>query len=331
MTLRAECNLTSWKRIIHEFSPYIVIDLHLILCLIPTHLVNFHAQYVARLYISFHSGECQLTDACHKIIRVISAFKQAHSNSRTPLRVFIPRLFGAPNEHNLNVPSACPALRNFFLFLRYLISPRMTVQVTLQDDTIPPGLGRHLNTTADTVLEVDSFAGHEATVPVEYRFFCGFLLIHKLQQIGAMVPHRPSAARFGLKRDRRKLHVEPLHLPPEDSRASKYATDTPTNKLPTEGSASLNKPLATVGPKGVVDAGIRGVPMATEMATGGVQSAVPGISAAQIPGRSERSIHPAVQASMAQRAMRAGAQSSSTPAGSICKSNIPGQANLYDF
>lgn len=37
-----------------------------------------------------------------------------------------------------------------------------------------------------------------------------------------MIPYRPSAAKYGLKRDRRKLHVEPLHLPPEDSRASKY-------------------------------------------------------------------------------------------------------------
>jgi hypothetical protein len=37
-----------------------------------------------------------------------------------------------------------------------------------------------------------------------------------------MIPARPSAAKYGLKRDRRKLHVELLHLPPEDSRASKY-------------------------------------------------------------------------------------------------------------
>jgi hypothetical protein len=41
-----------------------------------------------------------------------------------------------------------------------------------------------------------------------------------------MAPHRSSACRFGLKRDRRKLHIEPLHLPPEDSRASKYQSET---------------------------------------------------------------------------------------------------------
>jgi hypothetical protein len=37
-----------------------------------------------------------------------------------------------------------------------------------------------------------------------------------------MIPSRPSAAKYGLKRDRRKLHVELLHLPPEESRSSKY-------------------------------------------------------------------------------------------------------------
>ena len=31
--------------------------------------------------------------------------------------------------------------------------------------------------------------------------------------------HQPKGQRFGLMRDRRKLHIEPLHLPPEESRA----------------------------------------------------------------------------------------------------------------
>ena len=30
--------------------------------------------------------------------------------------------------------------------------------------------------------------------------------------------------RYGLKRDRRKLHIEPLHLPPEESRATVLTT-----------------------------------------------------------------------------------------------------------
>lgn len=59
------------------------------------------------------------------------------------------------------------------------------------------------------------------TVSICVNFYLSSVL-----QIAAMAPHRPSACRFGLKRDRRKLHIEPLHLPPEDSRASKYQSET---------------------------------------------------------------------------------------------------------
>ena len=98
--------------------------------------------------------------------------------------------------------------------------------MSIQDDTLPCWT-RGLDSLADTVLQVDSFAGREGSVPIEFRFFCGFFLVHKLQQLGSVTPHRPSACRYGLKRDRRKLRVEPLHLPPEESRASKYDSDAP--------------------------------------------------------------------------------------------------------
>lgn len=72
-----------------------------------------------------------------------------------------------------------------------------------------------------------------------------------------MIPYRPSAAQYGMKRDRRKLHVELLHLPPEDSRASKYhpeAGNAPSQSTPTMKSSSmdssipsLQKPPSVVG------------------------------------------------------------------------------------
>ena len=49
--------------------------------------------------------------------------------------------------------------------------------------------------------------------------FCGFLVVERCHHLGTLVGHRPVALRYGLKRDRRKLHVERLHLPPEESRA----------------------------------------------------------------------------------------------------------------
>jgi elongator complex protein 4 len=72
---------------------------------------------------------------------------------------------------------------------------------------------------SDSAITIDSFAGKQELVPYEFKEFCGFLIIERIQHIGTLVSYRPRALRFGLKRDRRKLHIEPLHLPPEESRA----------------------------------------------------------------------------------------------------------------
>ena len=72
---------------------------------------------------------------------------------------------------------------------------------------------------ADSAITVDSFAGKQSLVPYEFQEFCGFLVVDRVQHLGTLCAHRPRAFRFGLKRDRRKLHIEPLHLPPEESRA----------------------------------------------------------------------------------------------------------------
>lgn len=53
-------------------------------------------------------------------------------------------------------------------------------------------------------------------MPVEFRDFLGFFLVHKVQQVGQLASTRPTYERYGIKRDRRKLYIEPLHLPPED-------------------------------------------------------------------------------------------------------------------
>jgi hypothetical protein len=42
--------------------------------------------------------------------------------------------------------------------------------------------------------------------------------------LGTFAPFKPPGTRFGFKRDRRKLHIEHLHMPPEVSRAT--FTDT---------------------------------------------------------------------------------------------------------
>lgn len=85
--------------------------------------------------------------------------------------------------------------------------------------SIPHGVLSQLKAIADTHLRVESFAGASDSVPYEFKAFSGLLAVMRVQAIGVMAPFRPQNQRYGLRRDRRKLHVEPLHLPPEESRA----------------------------------------------------------------------------------------------------------------
>lgn len=80
-----------------------------------------------------------------------------------------------------------------------------------------------------------------------------------------MAPHRSSACRFGLKRDRRKLHIEPLHLPPEDSRASKYQSETSlgVKASPSGGDKNNDKDLKVKDHDGWAGAGAGGVDSST--------------------------------------------------------------------
>ena len=71
----------------------------------------------------------------------------------------------------------------------------------------------------DTLLAVESFTGKEALVPAEFRSFGGYLHVRRIQHVNSVASFRSSSNRYGIKRDRRKVHIEPLHLPPEESRA----------------------------------------------------------------------------------------------------------------
>ncbi len=69
------------------------------------------------------------------------------------------------------------------------------------------------------MLEVDSFAGKRHRTPPEFEAFAGLLYVKALQHPHALAPARGPSNKLGIKRDSRKLHIEPLHLPPEGVRA----------------------------------------------------------------------------------------------------------------
>jgi len=88
---------------------------------------------------------------------------------------------------------------------------------------------RLLQRVSDVVLETEGFASRrEYPPPPEFRSLHGLLKIRKMSTVTAATAHegghfaditvskRPAANLYGLKRDRRKLHIQLLHIPPED-------------------------------------------------------------------------------------------------------------------
>lgn len=72
---------------------------------------------------------------------------------------------------------------------------------------------------SDSVISFESFTGRITSIPYEFKEFLGFFNIHKIQNYGLLASYRPPYNKYGLKRNRRKLTIEPLHLPPEENRA----------------------------------------------------------------------------------------------------------------
>eukprot|EP00977_Amphora_coffeiformis_P013169 scaffold3402_cov169-Amphora_coffeaeformis.AAC.12 len=86
-----------------------------------------------------------------------------------------------------------------------------------------------LQRSVDVVLQAEGFASRKAyPPPSEFRMFQGLLRIPKTSTVTAATAHggghfadltsskRPASDLYGLKRDRRKLHIQLLHIPPED-------------------------------------------------------------------------------------------------------------------
>jgi hypothetical protein len=145
--------------------------------------------------------------------------KREDGNLAPVSRIFLPNLADIAVRYG-DSESGRRLIARFVLGLKHLIrDTNTTVTVTLQPQTCSQLLSTKLKWLSDTVLTIDTFAGRQQSVPYEFREFCGLLTIEKVQQVGTIASFRPPGSKFGLKRDSRKLHVEPLHLPPEESRA----------------------------------------------------------------------------------------------------------------
>lgn len=77
--------------------------------------------------------------------------------------------------------------------------------------------------TADFVFKVDAFDSFRTPPPSEFRNLNGILHVQKItKSLNHFTTSKPlaTAPRYGISRDRRKLHLQMLHLPPEDFSSS---------------------------------------------------------------------------------------------------------------
>jgi len=171
------------------------------------------------------------------ILLSITKFISSTFSSSTVSRIFLPldlviTYYLLEVSHHDRDHGDDVLLRHIALFLvnvKHIIrSARCCAIVTIRPSLVCPSLIAKIRLIADSVFTIESFAGRTHQIPYEFNELDGFLLIHKLQQCGIMAPFRPSGTRFGVKRNKNKLLLEPLHLPPEENRtfAGKFLMST---------------------------------------------------------------------------------------------------------
>jgi hypothetical protein len=164
-------------------------------------------------------------------------------------RIFIPQLANLASNYGFSGETAKQIVQ-FVMGIKQLVrDAHATLTFTLQPLTCADILISRLKWISDTVTSVDSFAGREQSVPYEFKEFQGLLTVERVQQVGTIASFKPPGSKFGLKRDSRKLHIEPLHLPPEESRTG------------TSGTAAANAAAVT-------KEGISGVSVSTPLRNG---------------------------------------------------------------
>jgi hypothetical protein len=126
-----------------------------------------------------------------------------------------------------------------------------------------PSYVRTKRACADAAFSVQGFAGLLEPPATEFRSLAGLLLVERLNNmaLSTFSPRRPPANKYGLKRDRRKLHMNLLHLPPEDYSAggssisgggvrSGGGKDNPANSKSTSSAPLANGTACGSGMKG---------------------------------------------------------------------------------
>jgi elongator complex protein 4 len=186
----------------------------------PMHTELLRVNAPSTLDLSTYSGSMDVAYA--QLIADIARTVETYSSDARVVRVSV-RELGSPL---LGPPSSAhmTALFQFVRKLRHLASSTRNRSVVFQLSghlyAFPTAFANELRHLSDYVLQVKSFVGESDMLPGELVEFQGLLEIKRLARIHALACHTLDAAKFGIKRERRKMKIEKFHLPPEGSRSS---------------------------------------------------------------------------------------------------------------
>jgi len=119
-------------------------------------------------------------------------------------------------------------LTQFLRALRGIIrtNKKATCMLSMPLHLFPKSIAAEIRHICDYALEMSSFMGEMSNLPMELRDFHGLFCIHKLARMQSLACHAVDTVKFGVKRENRKLKLEKLHLPPEESRSSSNNSNT---------------------------------------------------------------------------------------------------------
>lgn len=194
----------------------------------------------------------KLNRVLNEIVKFLD--RKFRANPSAVCRIYIPSfhdIIVALNrpKGNADYDEEFTVIGRFLIRLKRIVrDSRVATFFSVNDTMMNAHCLLHLHQVVDTVLSVESFAGKAHVVPYEFREYLGFFTVKKLQQYGVLAPYQPpKGTRFGIKRDRRKLHIEPLHLPPEESRAFGSNCSSDTSKVSNNTESMASKAFGSIG------------------------------------------------------------------------------------
>ncbi|DAZ93981.1 TPA: hypothetical protein N0F65_005492 [Lagenidium giganteum] len=192
--------------------------------------------------VTFALEQCAGSDGPYKLlldaIRAVVAERQATQVVRVCIRDLGSSLwFSAATPRQAHAD-----LLRFLRQLRAIVSGTPVVcTISGPFYMLPSTVCNEMRHLCDYVMELKSFTGENDMLPAELSEFHGLFHFRKLARVHSLACHSTDAVKFGIKRERRKLKVEKLHLPPEGSRSTSAAGADQSGKKSSAKTAQSSK------------------------------------------------------------------------------------------